>query len=113
MEASVDQVSKPVSFQPSLSVLSPQDAATISVKEDANNQVKFMWQAFEEGLTYRWKLFADANAEDLLLEKSTSETQIELAYIDVGTVYWRIEATVDEVLYKSPLRRLNVQKDDN
>lgn len=106
--ATKKSVSSPVEYKPSVQLLSPGSGEGIKLEEGKEDQFQFKWEAVDSEALYTWSLASDSKMENILFTKETSETEMKLSYIVPGQVFWQVSATIDDVLYTSPIYTLHV-----
>jgi|GEM_PF-4291608 len=106
-------VTKPQVYHPSLTLYFPKQRARIDVKENLDNAIQFKWEPLFKGVTYQWSIATDSKMQNILLKKETQDSSLSLAYLDIGSLYWQVKATLDGVLYVSPIQQIYVQKHNN
>lgn len=100
-------------FEPSLQIIEPKPGSSLRVEENQNNQLRFAWEDLGEGSQYTWLIATDKNFETILLERKTDEAQLQLAYLEPGTLFWRVVAELEGVRYKTDAIEVNVQQHGN
>ncbi len=98
-------------YTPEIKLLEPTADSMMKVDPNKSEAFRFSWEPFEPLVTYRWVLASDEKMSSLLLEQTTTDTQISVNYLDLGTVYWQVSAVSEgETIALSPVFKLHVQK---
>ena len=111
--ATKTSLSKLSVYTPSLRLVSPQSGAKIVIDESSPQKFRFDWEQLGEGANYEWILSMDPKFENILNRQSSANNFLELAYLDLGKLYWQVKGEWDGVSYKSPVYTIYVQKSDN
>lgn len=106
--ATKTSVSNPVEYKPSIQLLSPGSGDGVTVEDGKEDQFLFKWEPVDSEAIYTWTLASDSQMENTLFTKETAETEMKLSYIVPGQVFWQVSATIDDVLYTSPIYTLHV-----
>ncbi len=106
-------VSAPTPYVPSLQLFEPTTDATLSFNPLNPSPIQFRWENLGEAASYQFQMAGDPEMKVILFNQNLSDPQIELNYLDLGTVYWSVKSQVEGTTYQSPIWRLHVQKHDN
>lgn len=109
MKATNQKSFPPTEIVPSLQLIAPEPRAQIQNPEQLGSTQSFEWQPIDGAETYTWRLYSDSSMQTILLERQLNSTELELAYLDSGDLYWQVETEVDGVSLMSELRSINVQ----
>ncbi len=92
------------SFSPQIDVLTPPDPAELSLAPYVFEVTPIL-----NASKYRWIFASGKDQVTSLLEQTTDTPSLTLQYLDPGSIYWRVEAEVDGLIYTSNVRRLDVK----
>lgn len=97
-------------FIPEIEIISPENGKHLKFEPNTTQKFIFEWENIAPNIEYEWTLWSDAEARNLLLSQKTTRTSVELKFLDVGALYWKVEATYEGIKYASPLTKIYVEK---
>lgn len=105
-------VSPPIKFQPRIDLVSPPKNSSIAFKPEGE-YYEFRWSPLlGEGVTYQWTLASDEKMTNVIVTQNVPTSMVKLAYLDPGTLYWRVSASSDGIEFLSETYPINVLKRD-
>lgn len=113
IEATAESISAPEAYTPSLSLKSPENNSVLKIDPQGAQPIRFEWEDLGSDTTYEWRLSSDEQMKTILLSQKTSAPFIDVQYVDLGSVYWQVSATQNDVEFVSRAFKLNVQNNHN
>ena len=81
---------------------------------DQARAISFQWAPLsmtsDEKITYEWTAATEPSMTNTLITQESVIPEVTINYLDLGTIYWRVRATVDNLKYESRVQKLHVQK---
>jgi hypothetical protein len=110
LTATSKKISMPETFTPEILTISPPQMGMIMRDPSSSDPVRFEWEALDDEAVYQWELASDREMKSILLSQESSEPRIQINYIDLGRLYWRVSTNVQGIRYESKVQVLDVQK---